>query len=430
MILTVSDLLESIKEASLDRIKRETSSITHRPTIGSIFEGLTGDLLNRALFKGLDLRVVQNSFITNDNQDLSGELDCILVVGDGKRILYTNKYIYHEKDVIAVFQVKKKLRGGDIIESYENLRTVIEVATPRKHDPFVSELFQDAYELLTSKPFPNKARKLRFTNKEKSIYYALMMDAFYPLRIVIGYYGYKTEYGFREGFIDQLEKLLENGPRKGFSPLSLPNLFICENHTIVKNNGMPMGIPLSNEEFYWPILTTSSGHAMYHLLELIWTRLSYKFKIAPNIFGDDFDYEPTHQFLSCKEKIVESGISGWEYFYHTLSRKDLSHPSTKKPWEPLEYDSEIQFLISLILENVEIDITKDKNFLRFIEEGNVNVELLLKKLLDSRLFYFDENKLSLSGDKIFLYNAYDGKTYLGYNKSGEFDSYIVKKKFR
>jgi len=425
MISTVSDFLEQFKKYALSKIEADEKDVTHRPTIGNIFEGLTAKLLDRAIFKDLNLRIVEKSFIVNDSGEISSELDCMLVVGEGQQISFTNQFKYHIRDVIAVFQIKKNLYANDIDDSHNNLRSVIKISEPRDAENFVGRLHRDAYELLMSKPLPTKERRERFNDRESIIYHLLMMEAFYPLRIVIGYYGYTTEYGLREGFVNKLEEIVKNGPVKGYSPVSFPNLYICGDSTIIKGNGMPYGSPFKDEDFYWHILISSSGKPMYHLLELIWTRLSYKFEIGSKIFGDDFEIEAVHPFIACKEKKIGEDSWGWEFNYYGTSKETLEKPLTPIPWKPAEINR-AQFTVLWVLNrNGQIDIKKDKQFLKFIETKKLNAIQIINELVELRLVYLDEDILGLLVRELVVVNV-NGKCYAGENKSGEMGNYFGK----
>lgn len=426
MISTIADLLEQFKKYALSKIELDDKDINQTVAIGDNFEGLTAELLNKAVFKDLNLKMVERSFVYNDSGVMSSELDCILVVGDGQKMSFANRYKYHIKDVIAVIQVKKNLYANDIDDSHQNLRSIINVSEPRDAEPFVGRLHRDAYKLLTSKELPSRERRERFTDREDILYHYLMMEAFHPLRIVIGYYGYTTEYGLREGFVKKLEEISKNGPVRGYSPGSFPSLFICGNSTIIKNNGMPMGIPLTDEEFYFHILTSSTGKPMYHLLELIWTRLSYKFEISSDIFGDDFDIEATHPFISCKERKIDDDNWGWEFLYHPLTRKQLSMPLVATPWEPTEIDRDKYSILYVLTQVGTVDINSDEKFLKFIETEKLDAEKIIKELSEARLVYVDEGKMGLLVDQLHTVFTPDGKVYAGENKSGEMTSYFSK----
>lgn len=426
MIETASDFLEQFKKYALSRIEKDDKDIKHTVAIGDNFEGLTAELLNKAIFKDLNLKMVERSFIYNDSGAISDELDCLLVVGEGQKMSFANRYKYHIKDVIAVFQVKKNLYANDIDDSLRNLRSVIKVSEPRDVEPFVARLHRGAYKLLTSKELPDIERRARFTDRENLIYHLLLMEAFHPLRIVIGYYGYTTEFGLREGFIKKLEEAIKKGPVKGYGPGSFPNLLICGNSTIVKGNGMPMGIPFTDDEFYWPILTSSSGRPMYHLLELIWTRLSYKFGISSTIFGDDFENEMCHPFISCKEKKIGDNSWGWEFLYHPLTKKQLEIPLESIPWEPIEIDTDKHSFLMLLEGQGIVDLYKNEDFLKFIEKGNLNATKIINELEAARLVYMDEGKIGLFVENLVVIYTPDGKIFAGENKNGEMANYFGK----
>lgn len=426
MIATAADLLNQFRAYALSKIERDDKDVKHTVSIGDNFEGLTTELLNRAIFSGLNLKMVERSFIYNDSSAISDELDCMLVVGEGQKMSYANRYRYHVKDVIAVFQVKKNLYADAIDDSHQNLRSVLGVAEPRNPEPYVGHLHRDAYRALTHKDLPDKERRERFSNKENIMYHYLLMEAFYPLRVVIGYYGYTTEYGLREGFVKKLQHIAKDGPVKGYGPGSFPNLLICGDNTIVKNNGMPMGIPLSDTEFYFHVLTSSPGKAMYHLLEMIWTRLSYKFDLSSDIFGDDFDIEKTHPFISCKEKKIDGENWGWEYIYHPLTRKQLALPLDAVAWAPIEIDVDKHTILSMLCQVEVIDIDNDEGFKKFISDNSINIETFVSELIESRLVYLDEGKLGLLVDNLTMAFTPDGKVYAGENKSGEMSNFINK----
>ena len=423
MISTISDFLEEFKKNALSKIDQEEKDITHTPTIGNIFEGLTANILNKAIFKGLNLKIVNNSFIYNNDKELSDEIDCMLVIGEGINISFTNSFKYHINDVIAVFQVKKNLFRKDIEEAHNNLFSVIKLTEERQLKVYEKTIFRDAYKCLHAKDIPTPEIKKRFTERQNTIFDYLISETVNPIRIVIGFNGYKSEYGLRKGFVEILENLTQKGKVKGYFPESFPNLYICGNSTIIKNNGMPMGMPLTNDEYYFPVLFSSNGKPMLHLLEMIWTRLSYKFSISSKIFGYNFDSELIHSFLYGKEQKISEDCLGWDYWYHPLSKLELSTPLTAIPWRPVELDDIKCSIINVLLKHKEIDIINDKMFKKFIELKKINLPKFLKKLEDTKLVYIEENKLRFLIDEPLLV-AKDGKVYFGENKNLEMSTYF------
>ncbi|MGO1163932.1 hypothetical protein ACTOV4_18580 [Brucella sp. C7-11G] len=61
MIRSIGEILEQLRKAEADRLDK--SDIRHAPTIGAMYEGLTKDLLNKAIPDGLDLKIVSGFVI-------------------------------------------------------------------------------------------------------------------------------------------------------------------------------------------------------------------------------------------------------------------------------------------------------------------------------------------------------------------------------
>lgn len=107
MIETVSEFLEEFKKKGLNEIASKDGDITHTVTIGNMFEGLTAELLSRSIFKGLNLKIVNNSFIYNDSGVLSKEMDCMIVIGDGKKFHFQINLNITYKMLLVSFRLRK-----------------------------------------------------------------------------------------------------------------------------------------------------------------------------------------------------------------------------------------------------------------------------------------------------------------------------------
>lgn len=278
MISTVSDFLLKLKDRELKLLKRY-DSIKHPGIIGDMYEGLTKDILDKSIFIGLDLNVRAGK-IKNSKNELSGEIDCMVVVGEGEKIPYTDKYIYDSSKVVAVIQVKKNLYSKDIKDSYENLRTVIDVTEYREGEPYHGRLLRDSWRLICKEELPKRDELDKLPIEKEMIYHSLLSEAFYPARIVWGYNGFKSEFALRESFTEYLESNIstsEENKVMGFGPLSFPSLIICDKFSLIKSNGMPFASPL-DKDGWWPFYVSSFENPLYFLLEIIWTRLHYMFK--------------------------------------------------------------------------------------------------------------------------------------------------------
>jgi hypothetical protein len=121
VIRTVADLLSSILQEELPKLDK--APVKHAPTIGDMYEGLSFEVLNRALPSGLGLRVV-SGFARDSREGLSGQLDCMVVRGEGEKLPYTDSYVWHVKDIIAVIEVKKNLHSAELRDAFAQLNTV------------------------------------------------------------------------------------------------------------------------------------------------------------------------------------------------------------------------------------------------------------------------------------------------------------------
>ena len=426
MIETIAQFIEEFKAKGLDQIQEKDSDIKHTVTIGDIYEGLTSKILERSIFKGLNLRIVKNSFIYNDNGDLSKEMDCMIVLGEGKEISFTKRYKYHIQDVIAVIQVKKKLYKDSLDDAHQNLKSVIDTAIPREGESYMGKIHYDSYKSLVVKELPSRDELNTLPWREQMMYHFLQLQSFWPIRILIGYDSYKTEFKLREGFVEHMEKLLEDGPISGYSPISFPDLMICGKNSIIKNIGMPFAFPLQNDsEFYWDILTTSPERPMYYLLEFIWTRLSYKFDIGSEIFGDDFKRNGVHPFLRCRERKMSIDKIGWDYSYNTLSHKRLSEPLSALDWEPINIELFEQVILTNLISKGEV--TCDFKLEKFCNKYDSTTRDLVNKWTKNRIAYRAGNKIILLLEEPITKIGQDGLIYVGENKSGEMMNWLNKK---
>jgi hypothetical protein len=426
MIRTVSDFLEEFKIKGLELIKKH-EIIDHPVLIGDMYEGLTQELLNKAIFEGLNLKIVSGK-VKNSKGDLSGQIDCMIVEGEGEKLPFShNKYIYHFSQVIAVVEVKKSLYSNSLHDAYSLLKTVIDVSKEPERDGenYLIRALRDSWKSLLRMELPRRNELDSYSEDEQYIYHTLLMEAYYPIRIVIGYFGFNSEYSLREAFVRYLEEQAKNGPAKGFGPGSFPSIIICGNNSIIKNNGMPYSTPFLNEEYYWPIYVTSSKNPVYHLLEIIWTRLSYKFKISPSVFGADFENEIFNMFINCKLVNDNNGNHGWMYNYISLSKKNLNESgSVSTKWSPLFLTKKQTDVILILIENEFINFIDDSEFIHFIIEDGTDLHNFLDDLVNTGLVYKRNNEIRLLTDECKAIVLPDGRYCVGEDKNGQFTKWI------
>jgi len=383
-IKSISDLLNEFKLAETKILNEQ--DIKHPTTIGTMYEGLTTDILTKTVFGGLNLKVIKNSFI----EGCDTEFDIMLVEGNGQQIPYTDRYRYKSEQVIAIIQVKKNLYSQDIEEGYNNLKFIIDSYDINNVEPFVNNLFRDSVRSICKVDVTTTNISLN----EEHIKQALNIDAHLPIRILLGYNGFKSEYKFRKSFFDYLQKQRTtdfNNPISGLGPYNFPNLIICGEYSMFKINGMPFIAPIEND--WWPFYSSSSHNPLYLLMEVIWTRLAYKFNLPDSIFGEDLDVEQANRFLDCQIQEVNERF-GWNYQYRPINKKKIKLNPQVKKWQPVEIDEEQAFFFDILGKKGEIDIA-DEDFRKFVlENGKYNsVNDFLKKLKSEGLIFVENDKV-------------------------------------
>ncbi len=406
MINTVSELLKKFVEA--EKIVLNKHNIKHPPTIGKMYEGLTKDVLDQSIPEKLNLTVSTESFILGCDT----ELDVILSEGEGELIPHTNSFRFKPSQVIAVIQVKKTLSSREMANSYNNLLQVADSCQKDIH-PIEGFMFIDSFKHICHKEVSAFDNGL-LNKQEEAIYYSLMMDSFFPLRIVLGYNGYKTEYGLRNSFADFLESNISPTPIRGFSPISFPNLVISDNFSLIKLTGCPYSVPLGNiEAGWWEIMTSSHYNPWYIFLEMLWTKLSYRFHISPmNLFGDTLKTEPHSPFLRAKIHLnKEKEPDGWEYDYLVLSEKKLAAHNRIQEWEPLVVDT-VQATVLLTLNQHKINIKNATELEEFVKKNGYPSLLYVITFLEKKGFVAIEGEeVSLLVKQVGFEITREGKMY-------------------
>lgn len=430
MINTIAELLERIKEE--EKRKIDLLNIKHRPTIGNTYEGLTEALLNKALFKDLNLNIVTNSFVKDQDGTRSDEMDIILIEGEGEPIPYTKEqFDVSFQQVIAIIQVKKRLTKNEISSSYENLKNIIDKADNGPMPSFAARLFRDSYRGICKEDViqKGKERTIFESSTMEFMYHILKVESTLPARIVFGYEGYKSEYSLREGFVKFLadNKSDPESIKFGYGPLNFPNLIINGNFTLLKGDGMPYGSQIIDGQ--WAFYLSSSESPILKFLEIIWTQLSYRFELPVDIFGEDLVTEGTNLFL--KANVVNvGGFRGWNYEYVALSKKTLEKNIGNKEWEPVELSIEANHVVSYLCKYNRIRVEQINQKLSSIGK-EVNLEKFLESLIKTELVYKNGNELRLLTDQCQIVYIPERGFFAADNKTGKLSRWagIQMKKF-
>ncbi|MGH4018640.1 MAG: DUF6602 domain-containing protein [Pseudonocardiaceae bacterium] len=250
MIRTVAELLSDIIRDELPLL--DTSEIRHAPTIGDMYKGLSADLLGRAIPEGLGLKVV-TGFATNGDGNLSGQFDCMLVHGEGKPVPYTDAFVWHVKDIIAVIDVKKTLHGPEMADALEQLRSVKTLesnyrsisAADSPDEPVDIKPALTAFAETTRRVAPRYEDLGDLSVEEQMIFHALVIEQTSIIRIVLGLHGIKSELAFRKALV---ELLRANIGINDYSPGCFPQLIISGSYSLAKANGRPYSTRFVNRE--------------------------------------------------------------------------------------------------------------------------------------------------------------------------------------
>jgi hypothetical protein len=435
MIRTVADLLDAIRRKEAAVLGKW--NLKHGPMIGDMYEGLTRHIIDKAVFDGLDLHVVDGK-ITNESGELSDQIDCMLVRGAGVPIPYTNSFIYPVGQVIAVIEVKKSLYSRGLEDAYMNLSSVVHLHLLRDEK---FRAARRAFRSITHRDVTHQDWP-EVPYGDKMLFRCIADDSLAPLRIILGYDGFSTEEGLRNAFLDYLARQLPSGSSPssfeaetgitGFGPYALPNLIVCNDRALIKLNGMPFSghvdgelssAPEARKDNWWVLLGSSDGNPTLFLLEIVWTRLQNLFALPPEIFGEDLEIEPITPLLFARPIAGK----GWEYLEHRLSEKTLRETEHSTNWEPVFLD-EVQFvIINILCKDEEIDIDGDSDLHRFVANGGLSMDALIDRMKSTGLVHIDaRRRMRLITESCTTAVLSDGRFVAGENSTGRLIRWVLK----
>lgn len=391
MIRNVAELLKPFIDE--ERKKLDAYSLAHGPTIGSMYEGLTKELLQRAIPESMGLKVV-SGFI-HHGETMSGEIDCMLVSGAGEQIPYTSKYKWQVKDAIAVLEVKKSISAAELSDSYDHLREVSKIygeyiqAIHGKGGKVDISWVYRVFGQMSGRRVSDYAEVQSLPFDLELLFHTLVNEFLEPVRIVVGHHGWKKEATLREHIYRLLESRTENP--HGMGAGSFPQQIIGGEYSIVKANGFPYAPRLHNG--MWPFLLSSSHNPVRILLELVFTKLDIKF--GTNLAEDNsLERESLSGCLSAKA-VQKDGKSGWEYQFHQLSEKDLKRRGSSYEWAPVEItDAQHAVFMRLCREGyVALDEADFSDFARKNEGG---FDGFIESLVKTQLIAIQDRNLVLT----------------------------------
>ncbi|XUL89980.1 DUF6602 domain-containing protein [Streptomyces galilaeus] len=425
MIRTVADLLSGILQEELPKLDK--ASVKHAPTIGDMYEGLSSSILNRALPDGLGLRVV-SGFARDGRQRLSGQLDCMVVRGEGERVPYTDSYVWHVKDIIAVIEVKKNLHSAELRDAFAQLKTVssIEHSYYQSEDEELDE--PDRSMAPSARTFAEMTGRIAWDTEgrtalpyeEEGIFHALLLEQVSAIRVILGMHGFKSERAFRKSMVDYIEQNIGND---GFGPTAFPQLIISGSYSLVKTNGRPFMTPLI--EGWWPFYFSTPENPLRLLLEFIWTRLDEMYGFGHRFWGEDLEMEVGRALLSCRAARVD-GRGGWILQAHMVNDEALNEIPVREEWSP-EFIGEEEFvLLTRLCQGKEVR-GDDPEILSWLESRDIEFNSVLNRLLETRLVAAFGQSLRLITKKCQLAILPTGEYVAAENSTGRLDRWISRR---
>jgi hypothetical protein len=388
-------------------------NIKHTGLIGDMYEGLTAELLERAIPSRLDLRVA-SGVIENLEGKQSRQIDCMLVEGAGTPIPHTGKMKYPLGQVLAVVEVKKRLYYDDLEDAYQNLFSVTDLIELRS---VAGEAIRSPFELITGLEWPGLAGIPAMSVHHQQVHHTLVWEVMLPVRMVLAYDGFKTERTLRTKFW----KLIgDNIGVKGFAPAWLPNLVACGDRSLVKLNAMPYATSRTDR---WDFYGSYSGNPLLLLLELVFTRLTFTHKLSVEVFGEDLTGESVNRFLA-GSAIDKAGAVGW--VVEQIPLKGQSKPNAEYDWEPYVLDQAEYVLIYELCSGREVDVTEPE-LLAFLGERGRTIEDIGESLRDKRLATVRDNRLVLLTHKCGCAIVPPGQYVAAEDKSGRFSRWLKRR---
>lgn len=422
-INSISDLLNNFIPKNVEEIEQQIieDKINHPVTIGSMYESLTKDVIDASIFKNLDLHVVTNSHIVGSAK----EFDVLLIEGAAKQVGSTDRYICTPEQVVAIIQVKKNLYASDLKDAYNNLKSIVDYYENQDLENYMVRMLRDAFRSICRKDIL-KADRLNYTSQEDAIYTSLSVDAQLPLRIVWGYHGFKSELNFREAFYNHIASNVSTDVENiigYYGPHNFPNLIINGDFTMLKNNGMPFGTPLLDDNS-WAFYNTTAENPIKYLLEILWTRLSYKYELDSDIFGEDLVVDQVNLFLDAKHGELE-GHMGWHYNAFSPSEDFFKNKTVSIEWSPVELDAVQNVIITELCKvgfvNIDHDLTTYVTRDIYTSQHD-----FIDRLVSTGLVHISNNQLKLLTDQCQCIIHPNGKFYAADNKSNRLTNWLLK----
>lgn len=424
MIRTVAEFLLQLKEQEATRLSQH--AIKHGPTIGDMYEGLSMDLLQRAVPPGLELQLA-TGFIHDGCGAMSGQVDCMLVKGKGEPIPYTNAYVWHIADVLAVFEIKKTLYGSELADAFDHLGQIRELEHNHYRtflgddqntlDPRVWRSVCRAFAQLTGHSIHRYEDVQALPVEDQAVFHVLLPEATGSIRVVFGYDGFKSESNFRGSMNDILTS---NLGVKGYGPGSFPQLIVSGNYSLVKANGQPFTTPMVDHPG-WAFFHSSNANPLALLLEFIWTRLARDYDLG-GLWGEDLEQEQLRPFLIGHPAVQDGKALGWHLEYVPWEMVEDTQ-SAYAGWAP-EFVTDAHAVVLTMLSSGRTVTSDDDGFIALAADAGLSAEELVQQLIHTRLVAQSGNELELITEGLVVACLPDGQFVAAEDNTGRLSRWL------
>ena len=408
LISNIHDMLESIRLQGIKDIHSATAP-QHPGMIGDMYEGLTKELMDKAVFRGLDLHIGAGKIKNMSNGKMSRQIDCMIYQGESETLPFTSHKIVDIRKVIAVIEVKKNLYLAELNSAYQNLLSVTEIFDP---DDLEIETLRISFESVTGLAFPRDKYELsKLPYEQQMIYHLLVVELCLPIRVIWGYEGFKSEESLRDAF----DKMLRaNQGEKGYGITSFPSLIISEKNSIIKMQGMPYAMHAENASD-WIFYASYDSKPIWLFLEMLWSRLTFQFHVPGIGMFDELHNENLRPFLAGRAL-----ANGMEYTLISLEKLKVRAPYNL--WQPV-FISNHEFVIFNELCS-EGFVKIDESLAEYLSKNDDTIDNFIAKFVNERIIVVHNGSIELSTSNLICVILPDGRFAVGENVNNRFVDWI------
>ncbi|EKT66685.1 DUF6602 domain-containing protein [Providencia alcalifaciens] len=414
-------LSELIRKLMLEeKAVLNNNPVKHPTLIGDMYEGLTKELLQKIDMSHPAIKVVSGIIRSGESQ--SGQIDCMIVIGDGEVIPKTDNYFYPIDQVIAVFEVKKNLFSKEINDAYQHLNDVFQLSKKdyqAKQDAGILNFntirpAQEFLNLFGHWP-PHYEENYTLPWEQRVVYQSLVRDWLTPLRIAIGYNGFKSEDTLRSSIF----KIYKNKEyENGYGVQNMPNLMISDGYSLIKMNGMPYK-GIWKDQYGWCWLGSSNANPILLIMELLFDRIQLILGINPDR-GEDLHDEIIYP-LAVSKPVRQSGVNGW--CTDIISEKIPKRDAAQMQWCPLLLSTQEKEFLRLLYKYGPQHI-KGKNIREYQILHRVdNIFEVTESLRNARVILINNEQFYICSGQWSLAKVC-GNFYCGDNAGGRFENWV------